>query len=260
MSFNIFKRKEDPIYLDCYTYSHYAYNFAKIDHARRYIPDWWKSQPRVSKEGEKTIKYCSAIKDYYSTGIVIPLWGEVEITVNPLGSDKPTYEWRSSNEDFDLHSGNHIKEQWSGFGNDNLYNIKFISPWAMKTKDDVLFSWTQPTWSQPDNFNRLTLLPGVTQFKTQIGTNVNYIIESGENEQKIRIEPLTPMVMLHPMTERKVELRHHLVSPDKYAQIFRKGGGMLLDADSILTSNNRINARSKKFWRKADELNECPFK
>ena len=261
MSFNIFKRKEDPIYLDCYTYSHYAYNFAKIDHARKYIPDWWKSQPRVSTEGEKTIKYCSAVRDYYATGIVIPLWGEVEITVHPKGkSYEVDYEWRSSNEDFNLHSGNHVKDQWGGFGNDNLRNIKFISPWAIKTRDDVQFAWTQPTWSQPDTFNWLTLLPGVIQFKTQMGTNVNYVIESGAEEQKIRIEPLTPIAMLHPMTERKIELRHHLIDVDKYSKLHRKGGGMLLDGDSILDPNSRINVRNRKFWKKSDELNECPFK
>ena len=261
MSFNIFKRKEDPIYLDCYTYSHYAYNFAKIDHARKYMPDWWKSQPRVSKDGDKTIKYCSAIKDYYATGIVIPLWGEVEITVHPNGdSYEADYEWRASNEDFNLHSGNHSKDQWGGFGNDNLRNVKFISPWAMKTREDVRFSWTQPTWSQPETFNKLTLLPGVTQFKTQQVTHVNYVIEQKADAQKIHIEPLTPMAMLHPMTERKVEIRHHLVSPDKYARIFRRGVGMLLYENSVLDPNSRIDSKNKKFWKKSDELNKCPFK
>ena len=126
MSFNIFKRKEDPIYLDCYTYSHYAYNHAKINYAKNYIPDWWKKEPSKTKDGAATIKHCSAFSRFYAKGIVIPLWGEVEITINPLNSDKNGYDWKSSNEDFDLSNSSHPKNQWDGFGGDNLFNIKFV--------------------------------------------------------------------------------------------------------------------------------------
>jgi hypothetical protein len=255
------RKKEEPIFLDCYTASHFAYNYAKIDRARRYLPEWWKSQTRVSAKGHKTIKYCSAVADYYATGIVIPLWGEVEIVVHPLGHEGSVYTWRSSNEDFDLHSGSHVKAQWGEFGNDNLYNVKFSSPWIVKTRDPVHFAWTQPTWSQPDTFNRLTLLPGAVQFKTQTGTDINYMVEQGADEQKIRLAPLTPLAILHPMTERKVQLRHHLISLEKYSQLRRRAGGMLLDADtdSALDPNKRVDVRNKKFWQKADELNKCPF-
>jgi hypothetical protein len=257
------RKKEEPIYLDCYTASHFAYNHAKIDRASNYMPAWWKSQHRVSPNGQKTIKYCNAVRDYYAAGIVIPLWGEVEIVVHGLceNSEAPIYQWRSSNEDFDLQSGNHGKTQWSGFGNNKLCNIKFISPWALKTREAVNFTWTQPTWSQPDTFNRLTALPGVTQFKTQTASHVNYVVEQRVDAQKIHLEPLTPLAIMHPMTERKVKIRHHLISPKKYELLFRRAGGMLLEADedSTLDPASRVDVRNKKFWQRADELNKCPF-
>ena len=261
MAFNIFKRKEEPIYLDCYTHSHYAYNHAKINYAKNYIPDWFKKEPLTNKDGIATIKRCPAFASFYAKGIVMPLWGEVEITVNPLGSDKPAYEWLSSNEDFDLHSHSHSKKQWSNFGNDSLQNIKFISPWSFKMREEVNFVWSQPTWSNPDTFNSLTILPAVVQFKTQTATEINFVIQQKEIEQKIKLPALTPLVMLHPMTERKIKIRHHLVDYDKFYKINRRSGGMVLASiaeDAIKRTAKRF-LETEKFWKKADELNKCPF-
>ena len=246
MAFNIFKRKEEPIILDCYTHSHYAYNHAKINYAKNYIPDWFKKEPPITKDDIVTIKRCPAFASFYAKGIVLPSWGEVEITVSPLGSDKPTYEWLSSNEDFDLHSNCHNKEQWSGFGDDSLQNIKFHSPWSFKTREAVNFVWSQPTWSNPDTFNSLTILPAVIQFKI---------------EQKIKLPALTPLVMLHPMTERKIKIRHHLVDYDKFYKINRRSGGMVLAsiAEDATKRTAKRFLETERFWKKADELNKRPF-
>tara|TARA_R110000803_G_C11887749_1_gene310571 strand:+ start:54 stop:845 length:792 start_codon:yes stop_codon:yes gene_type:complete len=257
------RKKEGPIFLDCYTSSHYAYNHAKIDHARKYIPEWWKREPAYLEGDKVTIKHCSAFTDYYATGIVIPLWGEVEITVHPLGERDGTFSWVSSNLDFDLHSTAHGKAQWEGFGNDNLTNIKFVSPWILKTREVVQFAWSQPTWSQPDTFNGLTALPGVMQFKTQGATNINYVVESKAETQTFNLQPLTPLAIMHPMTERKVEIRHHFVTEEKLEHIGRRGGGMLLgagEADVLHGSSATLRKKKAAFWKKADELNKCPFK
>ena len=263
MGFNIFKRKkEEPIYLDCYTASHYAYNHAKIDYSRRYFPEWFKEMAENVPVLGGTIKHCTAFRDYYANGIVMPLWGEVDIIVHPLGTEGGTFTWASSNADFDLHSQCHPREQWEGFGNKNLQNIKFMSPWAFKTRDLINFTWGQPIWSQPQTFNGLTGLPAVVQFKSQSFTEINYMVEQKEEEQRFNLQPLTPMVMLHPMTERKVELRNHLVSADKMAKILHRGGGMLLNSSKGQEHDkaSRLHARKRKFWDKADELNKCPFK
>tara|TARA_R110000803_G_C11885161_1_gene310261 strand:- start:3 stop:803 length:801 start_codon:yes stop_codon:yes gene_type:complete len=266
MGFNIFKRKkEEPIYLDCYTYSHYAYNHAKIEHSRKYFPEWFKDTDSYFVDGEKnkiaTIKHCRAFMDYYSTGIVIPLWGEVEITVHPLG-DERVFTWRSSNPDFDLHCGNHGTNQWGTFSSKKLQNIKFASPWLFKTVEPVNFTWSQPTWSQPETFNGFIGLPAVMQFKSQMFTAVNYVVELTAEEQAFNLQPLTPLAILHPMTERKVMIRTHLVTQEKWDRMTSRAGGMLLDAEHphIGDKSNRTHAKKEKFWDKADELNKCPFK
>ena len=256
------RKKEEPIYLDCYTASHFAYDHAKIGHARKHIPDWFKHQRSFTAKGDASIKHCPAVGDYFAKGIVIPLWGEVEINVNPIGDETSNLAWRSSNTDFDLHGSSHPKSQWDEFGSDNLVNVKFVSPWAFKTREPLYFSWGQPLWSQPDTFNSLIGMPSVIQFKTQCATNLNYIVEQKAEHQTIKLEPLTPMAMLHPMTERRVEIRNHLVDADKFGRMLRRGGGMLLN-DSVkemLKAPKGFRAKKEKFWAKADELNKGPFK
>ena len=267
MGFNIFKRKteEEPIYLDCYTASHYAYNHAKIEQARKYLPEWFKTTPAFASDGEDdqitTIKRCPAFRDYYATGIVIPLWGEVEITVHPLG-DERGFTWRSSNPDFDMSCANHSRYQWEKFSRKNLQNIKFTSPWLFKTVEPVNFTWTQPTWSQPETFNGLTGLPAVMQFKSQLSTEINYVVELKEEEQAFNLPPLTPLAILHPMTERKIIIRTHYVARDTLNRLKERAGGMLLDAEEphIYDTPSRTRAKKLAFWKKADELNKCPFK
>ena len=263
MGFNIFKRKaeEEPIYLDCYTTSHYAYNHAKIDYSRRYFPEWFKEMAENVPVLGGTIKHCTAFRDYYAKGIVIPLWGEVEITVHPIDNEGGAFTWASSNPDFDLHTQCHSKSQWEGFGSKNLHNVKFVSPWAFKTREFVNFTWGQPTWSQPDTFNGLIGLPAVIDFKNQSFTAINYVVEQKKEEQSLNLQPLTPMVMLHPMTDRRVEIRNHLVSVEKIGQISQRGAGMLLNSDTGQEHDKslRLHSRKRKFWDKADELNKCPF-
>ena len=261
MTLHFNRRKEDPIFLDCYTASHYAYNHAKVDHARKYVPEWFTNESKFTSGGGTTIRHCTAVAECYAKGIVIPLWGEVEIIVNALSDGDAVYSWESSNEDFDLHTACHAKEQWQGFGTDNMFNIKFVSPWVFKTKELIHFAWSQPTWSQPDTFNRLVALPAVTQFKTQMATHINYVAERKAEPQKFNFPPLTPMAMLHPMTERRVEIRTHLVDAEKLQKLRRRGGGMLLNSSEqeVALGIRGLRAKNNRFWKKSDELNKCPF-
>ena len=266
--FNIFKRKTEgePIFLDCYTYSHYAYNHAKINYGRKFFPEWFKTLNKNALSGNATIKNCEAFADYYSKGIVIPLWGELNVIVPPLketdDENTPTFKWQSSNEDFDLNSSFHLQDQFAGFGNRNTHNLKITSPWAFKTTELIHFVWSQPTWSQPKTFHDVTGLPAVIQFKSQSFTNMNYMFEKKTEEQNFNFQPLTPIAMIHPMTERRVEIRNHLVSLDKYRKIMRRGGGMIFNSENSENEMHKSeqHSRKRKFWAKADELNKCPFK
>jgi len=254
------RSKNNPIILDCYTHSSYAYDHAKINHARHHIPDWWKKTKHIHNS-QPTIKVCSAIKEHYLKGVVVPLWGELEITLFPyVAADDsvPTYKWRSSNLDFDT-DASHSRSQFAGFAGKNGVNLKITTPWAIKCKELIHFTYTQPVWSQPDMVDDLTLLPGVLEFKNQSAIELNYFFRQRDKERKVNIVPLTPVVIIHPMSERPIELRHHYIG-DKNSWLDRfakKGVGMFLDlADGSDIDLQKYYKKRNKFWEKRDKIKD----
>ena len=254
------RSKNNPIILDCYTHSSYAYDHAKINHARHHIPDWWKKTKHIHNS-QPTIKVCSAIKEHYLKGVVVPLWGELEITLFPYvaaDDSAPTYKWRSSNLDFDT-DGSHSRSQFAGFAGKNGVNLKITTPWAIKCKELIHFTYTQPVWSQPDMVDDLTLLPGVLEFKNQSAIELNYFFRQRDKERKVNIVPLTPVVIIHPMSERPIELRHHYIG-DKNSWLDRfakKGVGMFLDlADGSDINLQKYYKKRNKFWEKRDKIKD----
>jgi hypothetical protein len=252
--FHFFKR--DKVVVDCFTNIPSVYDNCKISHGAHYFPDWWKETPKYI-DNYNTIKSCRGFIDYYKTGLVIPSWFEADIHV--FGKDDPEHRQFSikySNDYVDV-SKSHDSIQFLNFAKDTGKNIKINSPWAIKTKSDIGFAWSEPTWSMRDSFKHLTLLPAVVNFKYQHHSHINFFIEVGTDPVTITIPPLTPLVMLHPLTEKEVELKTHLVSDIEYKRIFST-------EDLILNRNIKDEAnefeRKKRLTNKIEDSNKCPFK
>ena len=95
------------------------------------------------------------------------------------------------------------------------------------------------------------MLPGILDFKTQTSTNMNYFYSKSNKNVTIEFAPLTPMVILHPLSEdRKIVLRHHYIPDEKkYRSMFGESFGMfLLDKPSL--------KQKEKFFEKVDQLNK----
>ena len=72
-----------------------------------------------------------------------------------------------------------------------------------------------------------------------------------EQEEVTLIKPLTPLVILHPMTEEKVVIKNHLVDEKEYQRV--------TGIDKLhFTGNLNLYNRRKKLIKKVDELN-CPY-
>ncbi len=202
------RKRDDDIILDCYTHNSYAYNFAKINYGSHYIPDWWKTTQRTAGDS-LTIKNCPAIIDYYKKGIVLPMWCEVEIIINQKGSEN-LFTWKSAQKEFNITE--HAQSQLKGFAKEDGHNLKIMSPWFIKCREDINFTFTQPVWSQRDTIFNFVLTPGVLSFKSQMDCNLNYFYKQTDKKQVINIDPLTPMAIMHPMSDRKIKLNHHLIT------------------------------------------------
>ena len=71
MSIWNWRKKNDDVILDCYTYNPYVYNFAKINYGYHFLPEWWKKTPKNRGSGNDTIKNCPAIVEYYKKSIAL---------------------------------------------------------------------------------------------------------------------------------------------------------------------------------------------
>ena len=247
------RKKDDDIILDCYTYNPYAYNFAKINYGHHYIPEWWKNTPKVV-EKNATIKNCPAFVEYYKKGIVLPMWCEVELQIKLKGDG--LYTWKSAQKVFSiLH---HEQEQFEGFTKEDGHNLKIMSPWFIKCKEEIDFTFTQPIWNQRDTMFNLILTPGIISFKSQMYSNLNYFFQQKDTQQDINIQPLTPMVIMHPMSERKVKLRHHLLTSkdrDGFETLGHHTNGVLLDRYP-----EPMLKKKKSLFKKIDKMEEEIYK
>lgn len=251
--FNIFTKKSEVV-LDCFTTLGTVYDTAKINQAIYFIPEWWKDTPRIN-EGWSTIKNCRAFKDYYKHGIVIPSWFEMEVSF--LGEDQPEGKEISikySNNNVDI-TKSHNYYQFDKFTQQTGKNLKIMSPWAFKTKEDIKFLWSHPTWNTRESLSYLSILPGVIDFKYQHHVAINFLMMTPSEPLSVTVEPLEPLVMLHPMTEKRVVIKNHLVSEQEYKRIFAIEDLVLIrDASDEATEYN-----AKKNLAKKIEKIKCPF-
>jgi hypothetical protein len=247
--------KSKEIVLDCFTHVPYVYDHAKIDHATKFIPNWWKETPAVNVDSEATIKNCPGFIEFYKKGIVIPSWFEMDVDILEQGNPE-LYRWQASNQDVNT-DNSHKPSQFFGFAGESGKNIKITSPWAFRTKEEIYFTWTQPTWNMRDLLCDLTILPATVNYKFQHATEINFFIVNQLQSKKINISPLTPLAILHPLTERKIKIKNHLVSKEEWLRIF--------GVDRFLFRRNSDDAvkfynRKKKLQTSIEEKSSCPFK
>ena len=245
--------KKKEFVLDCFTYLPYVYDYAKINQANKYLPDWWKNTP-AANGNNPTIKHCAGLSDFFKTGVVIPSWFEMELTIRQLGGDQRC-AWEASNTDVNTESS-HTPDQFAEFAHEDGNNLKLTSPWLFKTKEDINFTWTQPTWNMRKLLNNVTVLPAVVNFKYQHITNINLFVINKDNTETCKIPPLMPLAILHPLTEKKVIIKNHLVSKDEWER-------QLGLRNLILTRHPKewisLYKTKKDLHTKIENINRCPI-
>ncbi len=249
----IFWNKKKEVILDCFTWSEIAFENAKIERASKYFPEWWKKLSKTVSDGRGTIKNCVGFTEYYKRGIIIPSWFEMNLIIRSFKNTEQLFAWEVSNKDVSTEDS-HTSDQFNGFSiheNYSTHNIKFCSPWHLKTKDEIYFSWSQPIWNQQSLASKLTLVPGITEFKYQHAAELNYFFCRKEEDELINIPPLTPLAILHPMTEKKIVLKHHLISREEFSKKF--------DNKMLLFNNNFYKKKRKLADMQESQKKKCPF-
>lgn len=252
--FNINKKKD--IVLDCYTSNTFAYNFARINHGHHFLPDWWKKEPnetyfQESQGKMSTIKKCPGIVQYYKNGIILPLWCDLKMFLHPKATD-----WKSIASHNEIQFEYHPQEQFAGFTKEHGESIKIISPWYIHCREQILFTMSQPIWSNRDFFRHFHLLPGVVDFKTQSSTNLNFFVIRKNEDIEFNINPLTPMAIYHPHTERNIIIKHHLVENAEKLKVSMNPFFSMFNLNQFDQGNPAQVKKKKQFIEKVDQINK----
>jgi len=213
--------KEKPIVFDCFTFNRQAYEWAPIKETRHFIPTWWKETQaeypagHVQNAPASTIKRCEGFIELYKRGFMLPLWSDLAITIGSLQRPELSYVFASQEQSMRDHPawqrGQYLPEP-------NYAHGKIISPWAIRTKELVPCLIFQPTWNvhSPDMF---IVPPAVVEYKYQAATNINFFVTAINIKRAFNIPFNTPLMQIVPQTQRKFELKLHLVSEDEFNKV-----------------------------------------
>ncbi len=206
--------KPKEIVLDCFTANANAFTHAKPEQAFKFLPAWWKniSLPDTKAFRPPTnMKHCRGFIDYFRYGFALPLWSDLHVKVGPIGTQY--YEWQYSDlisniepHDF-TQMGNFLKPE-------THVHLKLVNPWFFRSSEDIYWSWSAFGWKDfaPTNVH---VVPGVISYTHQTSTNINLIVSRTETEQLIQLDFRTPLVHLLPMSERRVKIKHHLITNEE---------------------------------------------
>jgi hypothetical protein len=219
----IFKFPNKKITLDCFTYESYVIEYAPINFAIKHIPDWWKNLPIKEMDinnpfAHKNMRHCVGMVDYYKKSIAIPLWSDLMIEC--YGSN--SFKWQFSDRKTEI-KNHDTKIQATGFLN-NYQHLKIISPWMFRSKKEVNWVWSHPTYNYP-NSQDLVCLPAITDFYYQNATNINLMIDAG-SPKNIALQHGQPLALITPMSDKKIEIKNHLISFEEWNNIANLSTGI----------------------------------
>jgi hypothetical protein len=206
----IFFRRPGVIHVDCFTHRPDVFTFSRIDHSRKFIPEWWKKLPKKFPEPFhpfSTLKTCQGFIDLFQKGMILPMWADISIKLGEIGSTKYAWQYSDALSELSVHN---IHQRGTYLPDDKFQHMKLRSPWLVKTKQDLDWSVNGISWCHDDPF--LVLFPeGVLNFKWQLGTNINFFLKREKEMRSILLEAGQPMVQFIPLSEKKIVLHHHLV-------------------------------------------------
>lgn len=239
--FFLFQKKK--IVLDCFTHSEIILQTAPITEAIRYIPDWWKKLPKSYYADtffpKTTMKGCFGMIDYYTNSVALPLWSDLVINVS---ADRG-YQWQFSDKLSD--AAVHDKNQHTDFLNDHGH-LKLITPWCLKTKEDIKWVWSQPTYSFNSDIAAIKILPAVVNFKYQNGANINLMLPL-EQPKRYFLEQGQVLAHLTPLSENRIEIVRHLIDKKEYEKI--------IDLHTSITFTNKY----KNIIKQKQKFSDCSY-
>jgi hypothetical protein len=218
----MFLIKPSTISVDFFTATHATEGPTAPDMAVKFIPSWWRNLPKEIKNQSKaellTLKKCPGFVDYFRHSIMLPMWCDLAIVLGEENTEEYSYQFAdrvsSAEEHAEAQRAGHLPAQ-------KYQHLKLINPWRAKTKHSVNWVLSQPTWcfAKPDE---IIVPAGIINFAHEHSTNMNIFLPRHANEsRKIFIEAGQPMAAITPMSDKKVVIKRHQVSPQEINALYK---------------------------------------
>lgn len=153
------------------------------------------------------MKSCQGFVNVFRHGFILPMWSDFSLKIDEFGIYQ--YSFSDQQSGLDLHHNNQGGQFYKDY-----YFFKILSPWLIDcSHKDVYMNIMPCTWNhtEPTPYH----IPyGITNLNSNPGTNIFLLLK--KEPQKIFINYMTPMLHFIPITEKKVELRHHIISDVEY--------------------------------------------
>ena len=200
--FNIIKRNK-PIIVDCYTNNYSVYNFAQIQDSKKFIPNWFKEL----NSNEKNLKGCPGFIELYKKSFIYPMWQDLHFFSYESSdiNEEPQLFQESATDKQILVS--HDSQQYNKSFRPGFKHVKFISPWFIKTKEDLDWVVVPAFWNHEQKNQSIFFPPAIDNYKNQHSTTWQAFIKTDGTDIIFKVGD--PLVQLIPKTDRKIKLRCH---------------------------------------------------
>lgn len=206
-------RKKKPIEIKFRTFDPYLLKNLPPSLSFRKYPEWFKQTPPFSGAGSisdnfeplkaPTIRRCPALNDYFTTGVIVPGWSDIEFFID--GSNK-RIEWRYSN-NYDMlelvqpHSSDQFPEL-----SDRYMHAKIISPWLAECNTDIKWYLTKPSYFSEFDDQDVIFCDGIIQFYNNFVTNVNLFFPIKDHPYSVKFSAGNPFQKYIPLTENPINI------------------------------------------------------
>lgn len=220
----MFLFRRSKVVVDTFIATESIYNFYKIDYANKFLPQGWKSMQAQTEQfvapGSKikipipTIKRCVGLNNLFSTGFMLPSWSDLKFEMPHDGMAHVFDPANIGQQGLTFHPEFLWWEDlYKGYG-----HIKITSPWLIKEKSGINFLWHQCDWNNTERIADFHVLSGIVDYRFQNNSHINVFMKRGSI---VEINAGDPLVHIVPLTDKKVELRNHLVGEMEYNRILR---------------------------------------
>jgi hypothetical protein len=220
----MFLFRRNKVVVDCFTSNSAVFELSKIDYAHKYSPQGWKSLPAVIEAKANldpessvilpipTIKKCPGLSSLFTTGFILPSWTDMTIEVKANGKFSVFDPGKAQRAE------QHPEWLWWNGLYEGYTHIKFKSPWFIKEKSGINFLWHECDWHNTERISDFHVLSGIVDYRAQHQTNINVFMKKNSI---VKIKVGDPLVHIVPLTDKEIELRHHLINDSDDEQIIK---------------------------------------